>query len=155
MLEVGQQSHSTTNENCQSRRSSELDPHSRRSSEIDLQPRRTSYVGAQFRRISEVVRPQLRRAVNSTSSLQSVFRWKRERRIINLAIGIVLVFGLCWTPVSIISLLEIAHVEVDGGLVNMLYILAFINSLLNPFVYFAYIRKRICTFIRSKLNKND
>ncbi|XP_065063453.1 neuropeptide FF receptor 2-like [Rhopilema esculentum] len=71
---------------------------------------------------------------------------KREAKIYRLALTVVIAFIVCWLPMAICGLLLIAKIPVDGHVVNIVFTLAFTNSLIDPLAYFGFkdnIRRKI------------
>ena len=85
-------------------------------------------------------------AENSDNSF--VRRKKQEHRLFVLACTVVVFFILCWFPISIYSLLKLFKFDMRYDYDNILFVIAMSNSLLNPLVYFHFIRNKIWRILR-------
>ena len=71
---------------------------------------------------------------------------RREAKIYRLALTVVIAFIVCWLPMAICGLLLIAKIHVDSQVINIVFTLAFANSVVNPLAYFCFndnIRRKI------------
>lgn len=65
-------------------------------------------------------------------------------KFLKWAVITVLVFVICWLPLSTCKLLSVGGKSCGGKNVeSTFFALAFMNSLINPFIYFANIRKQL------------
>ena len=80
---------------------------------------------------------------------------KRERRLIKLTLCIILCFLVCWLPLSVVASLLATGFQLDAGLVNFSFILAFTNSLGNPTLYFFYMRNSKKNTLKKVLQKTS
>ena len=80
---------------------------------------------------------------------------KRERRLIKLTLCIILCFLVCWLPLSVVASLIATGFQLDAGLVNFSFILAFTNSLGNPILYFFYMRNSKKNTLKKVLQKTS
>lgn len=62
---------------------------------------------------------------------------------IRLAVKTVAVFVICWLPISILSIAKSSAINVDADVESTCFTIAFSNSIINPFIYFAHLRKAI------------
>ena len=67
---------------------------------------------------------------------------KREIKIYKLAGTVVGVYLLCWIPIAVWSVLEALLVPLDSVIGNIAFTMAFLNSAIDPLVYFAFSSKR-------------
>lgn len=63
-----------------------------------------------------------------------------------LAVKTVAAFLICWVPISILTIAKTTATEkINPKLESTVFTFAFTNSLINPFIYFAHMRKAIAT----------
>ena len=87
------------------------------------------------------------------SDCSSVTRKKQEHRLFVLACTVVFVFAVCWFPISIYSLLKLFNFNMRYDYDNILFVIAMSNSLLNPLVYFHFIRIKIWKVLKEAIQK--
>lgn len=63
-------------------------------------------------------------------------------KFLKLAVITVCAFLVCWLPISTCRLLIAFGKSCESDVGSTLFTLAFLNSLINPFIYFASVRKR-------------
>jgi len=66
-------------------------------------------------------------------------------RTVKLAMGIIIVFVVCWTPYMVITLIEIysnGHIRPPSWFDGVLQIICLQQSGLNPFIYIVFNQKR-------------
>ena len=80
-------------------------------------------------------------------------RKKQERRLLRLTFAVVFLYLICWLPISIHSLLKACLVKVPP-IENVIFVIAISNSLLNPILYFHFIRANIMRKLRMMLKKH-
>ena len=68
---------------------------------------------------------------------------KREIKIYRFAGTVVVVFLLCWLPIAVCGVALILEKTVDSLVVNITFMLAFVNSAIDPIVYFVF-NDKIC-----------
>ena len=89
--------------------------------------------------------------VSKRNSSQSINRdtlhiVKREAKIYRLAMTVVIAFIVCWLPMAICGILLIAGKTIHSHVINIVFTLAFTNSLIDPLAYFGFkdnIRRKI------------
>ena len=64
---------------------------------------------------------------------------------IQLAVKTVAVFLICWLPISILTIAKSSAIKIHPKVESTIFTFAFANSLINPFVYFAHMRKAVAT----------
>ena len=62
---------------------------------------------------------------------------------IQLAVKTVAAFLICWLPISILTIAKSSAIKIHPKVESTIFTFAFANSLINPFVYFAHMRKAI------------
>ena len=62
-----------------------------------------------------------------------------------LALKTVAVFLVCWLPISILTIAKSSSIKINPKLDSTFFTFAFANSLINPFIYFAHMRRAIAT----------
>ena len=63
---------------------------------------------------------------------------EREFKVSRFAATVVCVFMVCWLPLALTGLIAILGVKIDPSLPNTMFLLSFLNSALNPLIYFAF-----------------
>lgn len=63
---------------------------------------------------------------------------EREFKVSRFAATVVCVFMICWLPLALTGLIAFLGVKIDENLPNMMFLLSFLNSALNPLIYFAF-----------------
>ena len=90
-----------------------------------------------LRRISIEGRETMRRSANKAKSYQR-YILERELKVSHFAATVVCVFVVCWLPLGITGLVILCGVKFDESLPNMMFFLAFVNSIIDPLIYFAF-----------------
>ena len=89
---------------------------------------------------------------------------RQEKKILRLAVFIIIAFTVCWLPVSIFGLYKRYKTPDDAETENRLVLiqvslfsLILLNSFINPILYFNFIKTSIEKFVRRCLNgkQND
>ena len=62
---------------------------------------------------------------------------------IRLAVKTVVAFLICWLPISIYTIAKSSAIKINPNVESTFFTFAFANSLINPFIYFAHMRKAI------------
>jgi len=76
-----------------------------------------------------------------------------QRRFLRLAVTTVSVFCLTWLPLATCYVMKADGCSCGGKNVeSTLFLLAFSNSLINPFVYFVYNRRNVFKFITKRVS---
>ena len=101
-------------------------------------------------------RETLRRSANKMMNYQRHIL-ERELKISRFAATVVCTFMICWLPLAIIGLVTLNSVHMDTTLPNLMFFLAFVNSVIDPLIYFAfkenfskYLKKYILSWFRSR-----
>ena len=63
---------------------------------------------------------------------------KRELKICRLAGTVVLAFVVCWIPIAVVGVTLLSGVKVKKLAVNLVFIFAFMNSTIDPVLYFSF-----------------
>ena len=71
-----------------------------------------------------------------------LYRRRREKRLIKLAFRKILLFCVCWFPVAVCSCFLVAGVDFNMDIFSSFLVLANMNSLVNPIVYYMHARKK-------------
>ncbi|XP_066934064.1 glucose-dependent insulinotropic receptor-like [Clytia hemisphaerica] len=80
---------------------------------------------------------------------------KEKIAFVRLAVKTVAVFVICWLPLSITSIYKLLSTEApDRDLESSFFTLAFFNSLIDPFIYFAHLRRVIIRVVRRIMGLN-
>lgn len=66
---------------------------------------------------------------------------EREMKVSRFAAMVVLLFVICWLPLAITGVVSTVGVHVEPSLPNLMFLFAFVNSTLNPLIYFAFKEK--------------
>ena len=88
---------------------------------------------------------------------------KKELQIIKLTLLIVILFLICWIPLStyglIVAINKKKNTKATKLIEDLLFLIAILNSLLNPILYVHHYRREIMKYIRicctSKQNKEN
>ena len=88
-------------------------------------------------------------------SLSKTFekRRKQEHGLFALACAVVLIFLICWLPISIYSLLKIFEADMRYDFDNIMFVIAMSNSLLNPLLYFHFIRSMLWKVLKRAIQR--
>ena len=89
----------------------------------------------------------------SLKDISSFTSMKKEYRLLKLSISVVLVFLLCWMPLSVCGILVVAGIHTNTVVLHISFLLAFSNSLINPILYFTHTRKLFKKFFSDVLLK--
>jgi len=81
-------------------------------------------------------------------------RKKQEKKLMWLTFTVVFLYLLCWLPISIHSLLKVCLVKVPP-IENVVFVIAISNSLLDPIMYFHFIRDSVTRKLRTMLRKHS
>ena len=68
---------------------------------------------------------------------------RRELKVARLSGFVVLMFIICWFPLAVLGIVNALGYIMSNKISNPIYILAFLNSALNPLIYFGY-KKELC-----------
>ena len=71
-----------------------------------------------------------------------------ESKVFKLVGYSVLVFIVCWLPISTNAIFEAVGFSTSNDLSSVLCVLALWNSILNPLLYFSFIRTNVANYIR-------
>ena len=87
--------------------------------------------------ISVQARETIRISANKTKSYQR-YVLERELKVSRFAATVVCVFMICWLPLAFTGLVMLCGVTFDTSLTNLVFFLAFVNSVIDPIIYFAF-----------------
>ena len=90
-----------------------------------------------LRSISIQSQETIRRSANKTMPYQR-YILQRELKVSRFAATVVCVFMICWLPLAITGLVIICGVQIDESLPNLVFFFAFLNSIINPIIYFSF-----------------
>ena len=78
-----------------------------------------------------------------------------EIRITKLTISIIIVYVICWFPISIICMYSVFGIKnnIYRGLFNLCFCIALLNSCLNPIMYFNNLRQNVNKIFRQVKEK--
>lgn len=76
---------------------------------------------------------------------------RRELKVIKLAIAVLSVYFLCWTPLAIYGIVRAFDIE-SKKVQDITFAIALLNSVFDPIVYFHYARREIYKLSRTVIN---
>jgi hypothetical protein len=85
------------------------------------------------------------RGQTTTTFLSSSVTSPAKIKTVKLAMTIIIVFVVCWTPYMVVTLIEIysnGRFRLPSGLDGVLQTICLLQSSLNPFIYIAFNRRR-------------
>ncbi|XP_066913358.1 tachykinin-like peptides receptor 99D [Clytia hemisphaerica] len=84
---------------------------------------------------------RMTRLQEETSTIQNL-RKRKEKRLLVLSVTVVAAFMICWLPMAFYWVLFMYSVKMSDG-VNIVFTIAISNSVINPLIYFHFIRKSV------------
>ena len=90
-----------------------------------------------IRSISIQSQETMRMSANKTMPFQR-YILERELKVSRFAATVVCVFMICWLPLAVTGLVAICGVQINESFTNLVFFLAFLNSIIDPIIYFAF-----------------